>query len=128
MRTLGQNGLKFIQNLLKFIPPIPGQDFTLWQCFLVFLLITTKYRSSHSQMFYKIGVLKNFTKFIGKHLCWSHFLIKLQAPKVCNFIKRPLYRCFPVNFVEFFKTPFSKNTSGRLLLRTVWSIEKSGTP
>ena len=27
----------------------------------------------------KIGVLKNFAIFTGKHLCWSLFLIKLQA-------------------------------------------------
>ena len=25
------------------------------------------------------GTLKNFVKFIGKHLCWSHILIKLQV-------------------------------------------------
>ena len=36
------------------------------------------YRSSHSQMFFKIGVLKNFVIFTGKHLYWSLFLIKLQ--------------------------------------------------
>ena len=28
----------------------------------------------------KNGVLKNFTIFAGKHLCWSLFLIKLQRP------------------------------------------------
>ena len=38
----------------------------------------TKCRSRHSQMFFKIGVLKNFAIFIGKHLCWSLFLIKLR--------------------------------------------------
>ena len=27
----------------------------------------------------RIGVLKNFTLFTGKYLCWSLFLIKLQA-------------------------------------------------
>ena len=27
------------------------------------------------QMFIKIGVLKNFTTFKGKHMCWSLFLI-----------------------------------------------------
>ena len=32
-----------------------------------------------SQMFYKIGVPKNFTELSGKHLCWSHFLMQLQA-------------------------------------------------
>ena len=31
--------------------------------------------------------------------------------------KRPWRRCFPVNFVKFLKTPFSQNTSGRLLLQ-----------
>ena len=35
--------------------------------------------SSCSQMPFKIGVLKNFTIFIGIHLCWSLFLKKLQA-------------------------------------------------
>ena len=30
------------------------------------------------------GVLKNFVIFTGKHLCWSLFLIKLQA---CKFIE-----------------------------------------
>ena len=42
-------------------------------------LIPPVYRSSRSQMFFKIGVQKNFTMFIGKHLCWSLFLIQLQA-------------------------------------------------
>ena len=32
-----------------------------------------------SQMFLKIGVLKNFTNLTGKQLCWSLFLIKSQA-------------------------------------------------
>ena len=31
------------------------------------------------QMFFKIGVHKNFANFTGKHLCWSLFLKKLQA-------------------------------------------------
>ena len=32
-----------------------------------------KLRDSCQEMFYKNGVLKNVTKFIGKHLCWSLF-------------------------------------------------------
>ena len=39
----------------------------------------TNNRSSRSQMFFKIGVPKNFANFTGKHLPWSFFLIKLQA-------------------------------------------------
>ena len=30
--------------------------------------------------------------------------------------KKLWHRCFPVNFVKFLRTPFSQNTSGRLLL------------
>ena len=57
-------------------------------------------RSSRSQMFFKIGVLKNFAIFTGKHLCWS----LLQA---CNFIKKRLqHRCFPVHIAKFSGTPF----------------------
>ena len=38
-----------------------------------------KCRGSRSQMFFKIGILKNFADFTGKHQCWSFFLKKLQA-------------------------------------------------
>ena len=31
------------------------------------------FRSNHSLMFFKIGVLKHFTTFTEKHLCWSFF-------------------------------------------------------
>ena len=36
-------------------------------------------RSSRWQMFFKIGVLKNFAIFTEKHLCWSLSLIMLQT-------------------------------------------------
>ena len=35
--------------------------------------------SSRSQMFFEIGVLKSLVIITKKHLCWSLFLIKLQA-------------------------------------------------
>ena len=34
-----------------------------------------------SQMFYKVVVLESFVKFTGKHLRWSHFLIKLHEDR-----------------------------------------------
>ena len=37
-------------------------------------LIPNWFRSSCCQ----IGVFENFAKFMGKHLCWSHFLTTLQ--------------------------------------------------
>ena len=43
------------------------------------------------------GVLKNFSVFTGKRLCWSLFA-GLQG---CNFIKKRLqHRRFPVNICE----------------------------
>ena len=72
-------------------------------------LLPTKFptagqKSSRSQMFVKIDVLKIFTNCTGKHLCRSLFLIKLKA---CNFIKKRLqYRCFPKKFAKFLRTPF----------------------
>ena len=43
--------------------------------------------SIRSQMFFKIGVLKNSANFTGKHLCWSFFLIKLQAQRPVTLFK-----------------------------------------
>ena len=45
-------------------------------------------RSSRSQMLFKIGVLKNFALFTGKHLCWSLSLIKLLGWRPATLIKR----------------------------------------
>ena len=58
-------------------------------------------KSSRLQMFFKIGVLKSFANFTGKHLCWSLFK-KTFRLKVFNFIlKRLQHRCFSVNFKHF---------------------------
>ena len=46
------------------------------------------FRSSRSQMFLKIGVLKNVANFTGIHLCWSLFLIKLQSWRPAILLKR----------------------------------------
>ena len=81
-------------------------------------------------MFCKKGVLENFSNFIGKHLCWSLLLMKLQASKLtiktperrrhhsgifianfvtCNVIKKRLqHRCFPVKVTKFLTTPILK--------------------
>ena len=39
----------------------------------------TGFRNSCSQLFFKIGVLKNFANSAGKQLCWSFFFNKLQT-------------------------------------------------
>ena len=62
--------------------------------------------SSHQTCSMKKGVLRDFTKFTGKHRLRPATLLK----------KRLWHRCFPVNFAKFLRTPFLQNTSGRLLL------------
>ena len=66
------------------------------------------FRSSRPEVFCKKGVLRNFTKFTGKHLCQSFFF-----NRPATLLKKKLWhRCFPVNFVKFLRTPFLQNTSG----------------
>ena len=55
------------------------------------------FRSSRPEVFWKKGVLRNFAKFTGKHLCQSLFFNKVAG-------LRP--GCFPVNFTKFLRTPF----------------------
>ena len=43
------------------------------------------FRSSRREVFYKKGVLRNFTKFTGKHLCQSPFFNTIGELE-CNFI------------------------------------------
>ena len=44
-------------------------------------------RSSRPEVFCKTGVLGNFAKFTGKHLCQNLFFNKV-AGAACNFIKK----------------------------------------
>ena len=57
------------------------------------------------EVFRKTDVLRNLTKFTGKHLCQSLFLNKVAGLEASNFI-RLWHRCFPMNFVKFLRTPF----------------------
>ena len=68
----------------------------------------------------KKGVLKNFSKFTGKHLCQILVLKKLQS-LACNFIKKEiLTQAFSCEFCEISKnTFFYRNICGRL--RLFWS-------
>ena len=47
-------------------------------------------RSSRPKVFCKKVALRNFTKFTGKHLCYSIFFNKVAglSPEACNFIKK----------------------------------------
>ena len=75
------------------------------------------FRSSHQRCSLSKGVLRNFAKFTGKHLCQSLFFNKV-AGAACNFIKKEtLTQVFSCEFCEI-----SKNTFFTEHLRTTASI------
>ena len=83
------------------------------------------YRRSHPGVFCKKRVLKNFAKFMGKHLCQRLFFNKVAGLKPVILLKKSLWhRCFPVNFGKFSRTPFLKEYLWWLLLcseyKTIW--------
>ena len=82
----------------------------------MFIFLWIRYsnvRSSPPEVFLGKNVLKTCSKLRGGHPCRSMISIKL----VCNFIEISLqHECSPVNLLHIFRTPFLKNTSGRLLM------------
>ena len=68
-------------------------------------------RCSRPEVFNKKDVLKNFTKFTGKHLCCSLFFCKVAVLRPATLLKKRLRSsCFLANFVKFLRTPFLLNT------------------
>ena len=53
-------------------------------------------RSSCSQMFFKIGVIKHFAIFTGKQSCRPEGLL--------HRLEKLLHRCFPVDIMNFFQS------------------------
>ena len=81
------------------------------------------YRSSRPEVFCKKGVLGNFTKFTGKHLCQSLYFNKVAGqrpatllkkrlrPEACNFInKETLAQVFSCEFCKISKNTFFHRT------------------
>ena len=75
-------------------------------------------KCSRSQMFFKIGVIKNFLIFTRKNLCWSLFLMKLQDwwPATLS-KKRPQHMCFPVSITKCLRKAFFMESLWWLLLK-----------
>ena len=74
-----------------------------------------KLQNSHSQIFFKKGVLKNFANFTEKYPCWSLFLIKnfLQ-----DFIKKRFQHIyFSVKFAKFLRTPLVATFETKYILQ-----------
>ena len=81
-----------LAGYLVFLFPVGKLVFSLptLRKYLAFIrrLADHCYRSSLTQIFFKIDVLKNLANFTGKYLCWILFLIKLQAWRTKTFLKR----------------------------------------
>ena len=77
------------------------------------------------QMFFKICLHNNFANFIGKHHCWSAFLMKLQMWRSAMLLKRDSITGVFL-WIYFSKTPFFTEHLWRLLLnkprRSLWFI------
>ena len=66
-------------------------------------------KNGRSQMFFKIGVLKNFAIFTGKHLRGSLFLITLQAWKPAALLKID-YNPVSCEYCQIFNNSFFRRT------------------
>ena len=79
---------------------------------IMFCVEGVKCQKQAPEVFYEKGVLRNFTKFTGKHLYQSLFFNKVAVLRPATLLKKRLWhRCFPVNFVKFLRSPFLQKTS-----------------
>ena len=123
-------GLKLL--LLRFILACNPLFFVQIWLDIQSSIIDSTFRSSHRRFSVRNGVLRSITKFPGKHLYQSLFLMKLQAwgLRSATLLKKRLWhRCFPVNFAKFL-TPFLQNTSSGCFytLKGVRLIWMNGSP
>ena len=70
-------------------------------------------------MFCRKRVYRNFEKFTGKQLCQSLLFNKLASLRTVTVLKKRFwYRCLPVNFSKFLKTPSITEQLRWLFLKT----------
>ena len=78
-------------------------------------------RSSHRRCSVGEGVLRNFAKFLGKHLCQSFFFEKVAGLRK----KETLTRVFSCEFCEIFKnTFFTEHIRAALSMRKIIWLTK----
>ena len=77
-------------------------------CLINYIVIdVTKSRSSRQEVFCKKGILGNFAKFTGKHLCQVLFFNKVVGLRPANFIeKETLAQVFSCGICEISKSTF----------------------
>ena len=66
-------------------------------------------RNNNRMCSIRTGVLKNFAKFTGIHLCQSLFFNKVADLRPTSLLKKRLWhRCFPKNFAKSLRKLFSR--------------------
>ena len=75
--------LRFIYPVKYPKSPVFGKHWSMHHGFL-------ERRSSHRRCSVKKGVLRNFAKFTGKHLCQSLFFNKVASLRLATLIKKSL--------------------------------------
>ena len=97
-------------NFASIFKEISSNSFNLLRTSISFY-----FQKQSPELFYKIGVLKNFAIFTGKQRRSSLCCNKVAGLRLANLFKKRLWhRCFPVNFAKFLRTTFLQNTSERL--------------
>ena len=98
----------------KFQSTMKSEGYTLilWKCYEC-----DEYGKSEAapRSSVRKGVLRNFEKFTGKHLCQSFFFNKVAGLR---------HRCFPVNFRKFLRTHFLTEQLWWLLLENEGCFKK----
>ena len=80
--------------------------------FQVSAQIVSLLRSSRPKVFCKKGVLRNFVKFTGKHLCRAHFLNKVAGLRqALTLLEKTLAQVFLCEFYEISKNTFCHRTT-----------------
>ena len=101
---------KSVKETLLCVRGIPKKSFNRS---LLLLILKTSHRTCSSRQ----SALENLASFTEKHLCWSLFLISLQACGPEAFLKRDFSASiFPVKFAKILRAPTVKTICKLLLL------------
>ena len=111
-KTLFRSCRRFSRNRRTLTEDLISQFFK----FLLSLICQNCFQKQPPEVFCKKGVLRNFTKFRGKHLCQDLFFKVAGMRSVTLLKKRLWHRCLPVNFAKFLRTPFLQNISRPMFL------------
>ena len=85
------------------------------------LISIMSFRSSHQRYSIQKGILKNFTKFPGKHLCQNLFFNKDAGLRLATLLKnRPWYSCFRNTYSEEHLRTVTSGLSLSLFLMCGW--------